>query len=380
MSKPLPVLYVTSNGYCMGGVETSLETLIRFHSKAIEPHVAFLTPGFVVDRMRNLRPGITVVDCRAGRLRDPIKGAKTVLLLRRHILAHGIKVVVANGVHPFAYASLAGKSAGARTVLHPHAAIGGHELSGRWVKGSSRLPADLVVATSRRNRDRLDDFFKGRRNIKIIYYGIDLEPFRRADEARVSARRELGIPLEAPVVLLSGRVTPWKGQHVLIKAAPEVLRRFPQARFLFVGGTTFKEDFPYEESLHQLGRDLGITSSLLFTGFRTDVPRFYAAADIVVNTSVQAEGFGIVMIEGSAAGKPVLASRIGAPEEIVRDGETGFLFPVGDHAALADRVVQLLSDSHLRRTLGERGKKEAFSRFSAERMAREFENAYDELV
>ena len=120
-------------------------------------------------------------------------------------------------------------------------------------------------------------------------------------------------------------------------------RRFPKARFVIIGAALFGED-GYEREIRQLSAQLGLEEVVEFAGFRPDVQCAIAELDLVVHASTTGEPFGQVIIEGMAAGKPVVATNGGGVPEIVEDGQTGILVPMGDAPALAEAICRVLAD------------------------------------
>lgn len=153
------------------------------------------------------------------------------------------------------------------------------------------------------------------------------------------------------VVGMVGRLTPWKGQDVFLRA---FVAAFPAggARAVLVGSAMFGEA-DYEVSLRQLTEDLGLSERVSFLGFTDDVAGELARMDVLVHASVIPEPFGQVVIEGMAAGLPVLAADDGGPAEILKSGVTGLLYPPGDVPALAEHLRAVAADPHLRRALGD---------------------------
>lgn len=186
-------------------------------------------------------------------------------------------------------------------------------------------------------------------------------------------------PQKPSVVTLVGRIAGWKGQHIFIQAAALVRDKFPQARFQIIGAPLFGEH-EYEQSLHRMVRDLGLADRVEFLGFREDVPALLAQADIVVHASTLAEPFGQVVIEGMAAGKPVIATDGGALPEIVLPGETGLLVPMGDAPAMAEAMMTLLSDPVRAAAMGVAGRQRVGERFTISHTARKMERLYEHLL
>jgi glycosyltransferase involved in cell wall biosynthesis len=177
---------------------------------------------------------------------------------------------------------------------------------------------------------------------------------------------------------LIGRISPWKGQHIFLRAAAQVHQKFPNARFFIVGGALFGEA-EYERKVRTLTESLGISSVVTFTGFRKDVQNAIADMDLIVHASVTGEPFGQVIIEGMAAGKPVIATDGGGVPEIVEDGKTGMLIPMGDVQAMAEAISRLLKDTTLAEDMGSRGQERVRNHFTIEHKARKVESVYQSM-
>lgn len=178
---------------------------------------------------------------------------------------------------------------------------------------------------------------------------------------------------------LVGRISPWKGQDIFIQAAALVNRRFPNARFFIIGAALFGED-QYEQEVRRLPGQLGIEDIVEFTGFRSDIKRAIAELDLVVHASTKGEPFGQVIIEGMAAGKPVVATNGGGVPEIVEDGRTGILVPMGDVQAMAEAISQILSDPVEARAMGIRARQRVADHFTLQQTARRVEAVYEEVL
>jgi glycosyltransferase involved in cell wall biosynthesis len=178
------------------------------------------------------------------------------------------------------------------------------------------------------------------------------------------------------VVGLVGRLAPWKGQHVFLDA---FARAFPTGgvRARIVGDALFGED-AYRDSLHQQVVRLGITDRVEFRGFRSDVRAELAALDVLVHASVQPEPFGQVVVEGMAAGLPVIATDAGGPAEIIDRGVDGLLIPPDDVEALAAAMRLLVGDLARRDDLGRRARVSA-TRYRADAIVPRFAELYDDV-
>jgi glycosyltransferase involved in cell wall biosynthesis len=143
-----------------------------------------------------------------------------------------------------------------------------------------------------------------------------------------------------------------------------------------VGAALFGEE-DYTRHLHVLTGELGLEDAVEFTGFRTDVPQLVESMDILVHASILPEPFGQVVIEGMAAGKPVIATDGGGVTEIMVHGVTGLLVKMGDEKEMADAILQLLNDPALAQRMGEAGSRRVIDHFTIQRTADRVQSVYD---
>ncbi len=213
---------------------------------------------------------------------------------------------------------------------------------------------------------------------RVVFNGIDLSEYKALPDAR-GLREELGVPPGAPLVSCVGRLEPWKGQHVLVEAAPAILKAHPDARIAIVGRPAVNKP-DYGPALQQRCREMGIEGSVIFTGPRSDVPVLLAASDVLVLPTATAEPFGRTVVEAMAAGCPVVATAAGGPLDTVVDSETGWLVPTEDPGALAEKVIDLLSEPERAREMGKRGRARAYERFDLTRVVTDMAALFEEVV
>ncbi|MFF8863468.1 glycosyltransferase family 4 protein [Streptomyces sp. NPDC015139] len=187
--------------------------------------------------------------------------------------------------------------------------------------------------------------------------GVDEKTFHPGSGGD-EVRARLGLT-DRPVVVCVSRLVPRKGQDTLIRALPRILAAEPDTVLLVVGGG------PYEQDLRRLARETGVDASVRFTGAVpwSELPAHYGAGDVFAmpcrtrRGGLDVEGLGIVYLEASATGLPVVAGDSGGAPDAVLDGETGWVVRGGEPAEAADRIVALLGDAGLRRRMGERGRR-----------------------
>lgn len=203
----------------------------------------------------------------------------------------------------------------------------------------------------------------------VIYNGIDLTPFHHES---TDFRQQMGWG-ERAVIAAVCRMNPEKGLSYLLEAAANTLRLYPQVLFVLAG------DGPERENLKAQAEALGIQGSVRFTGFRTDVSELLSCVDILAISSVS-EGLPMVLLEGMAAARAVVATRVGAIPNVILDRENGLLISAGDVAGLTAALLELLANKEHRTSLGLRARSTVQSRFSASSMASQYVQIYKELL
>ena len=220
--------------------------------------------------------------------------------------------------------------------------------------------AALVVANSEASAEAYRAAGGRNPRVRVLYNGFCLERFSPVSPE--AAREALPVLLRgnAPVVGLFGRVTPWKGQHVLIEA----LALLPGVHALIVGDALFTdEDRRYRQELEALAERLGVRERVHFTGFQPDIRPLVCAVDAVVHCSVAPEPFGRVVVEAMLLGRPLVAAGAGGVLELVHEGRTGLLTEPADAPALARAVRSLLENPDRAQALGRAAREEARDRF-----------------
>jgi phosphatidylinositol alpha-1,6-mannosyltransferase len=215
---------------------------------------------------------------------------------------------------------------------------------------------DVVTYLGEYTRRRLVGAFGPNATLTQLTPGVDTEVFRPGlDGHKIRRRYGLG---DGPVIVCVSRLVPRKGQDALIRALPQILHQVPGARLLLVGRG------PYEKRLRALAGTLGVSDRVQLTGGvpADELPLHFAAADVFAmpcrtrRFGMDVEGLGIVFLEASAAGLPVVAGDSGGAPDAVQDGHTGIVVDGRDVSALADAVASLLIDRARARQLGDAGR------------------------
>ncbi|WP_299033043.1 glycosyltransferase family 4 protein [uncultured Pseudokineococcus sp.] len=377
-----PRVVVVGHSAALSGGELALLTLLPA-LEAVDVHVVLAEDGPLVGRLEAAGVSVEVLALpeRTARLRKgavrpgtvPVGAmwdtADYVRRLARRLRELQADVVHTNTLKAHLYGGLAARWARTPQVWHARDRIAADYLprpAVAVVRAAVRLLPAAVVANSSSTLATLGS--TGRRPVIVLPSAVP------ADPAPAGRSRGDGDEL---VIGCVGRLTPWKGQDVLLRA---VAAAFPDggARVRVVGSALFGED-DYAAELERLVRELGLEGRVDMTGFVDDVPAQLAEMDVLVHCSRTPEPFGQVVVQGMAAGLPVVAADAGGPAEVVEAEVTGLLTPPGDEDALSRALLRLAAEPDLRRRLGEAGRRAAVA-YEPHRLAPRLESLYDEVL
>ena len=317
---------------------------------------------------------IPLVEYTLNRLHGP-RALKQQLRFARYARRAAIEIVHTYGFHANVFATAVARLAGVRVIVTSVQDMGIHltPAKGRVQRLMCRW-TDRIVANAEAVRQRLiaDGYDPAR--ITVIRSGVDVARFTNKTAGR-GIRQALGLPPGSPLVAVLSRVDRIKGIEYFLEAMATMADRFKDVHFLIVGDG----DVAYQKELESYGTRLGLDGRVVFTGARTDVPEILSEVTVSVLPSLS-EGLSTAILESMAAGVPVVATRVGGNAEAVEDGVTGLLVAPRDAAALGRAVCLLLENADLRHRLGRAGRQRAADRFSLERMVRETERLYEDLM
>jgi glycosyltransferase involved in cell wall biosynthesis len=212
--------------------------------------------------------------------------------------------------------------------------------------------------------------------IRALHYGIEPDLLRERRGNPEATRRRFGVPREAFLVGLVGRLEENKGQEILLEAFARLHPRHPDLHVLFAGEPP-PENPGYDHYLERRARELGVADRTRFAGFQVNTAPLFAAMDVSVLASRE-EAFGLVLLEAMAQGTPIVATRAGGVPEIVREGESGLLIPREAEALAA--ALERLRDDPERRRLGEGGFRRVREKFQLEDHLRALEGHFREII
>jgi glycosyltransferase involved in cell wall biosynthesis len=272
------------------------------------------------------------------------------------------------------WARLAARMAGIRHVVASERNVDIWEepykrVIGRWLARST----DRIIANSEAVRRYLLE--RGRlrpEKVVTVYNGVNFDRFRTSCDVSVR-RAEIGLPDDAVLAGVVARVEPAKDHATLLRALALISRRIPQLHLVVVGGGS------EVGRLRESARELGIAEHVHFTGPRADAAEWLQSLDISVLSSVK-EGLSNTVLESMAAGRAMVATDVGGNAEVIVEGETGFLVPPRDPAALGEALARLALSPELMTRFGRAGRKRVHTVFSVSRMVARTEALYLELA
>ncbi|HET7755072.1 MAG TPA: glycosyltransferase [Anaeromyxobacteraceae bacterium] len=361
---------VFMNRFLLGGQERQTVLHLRTVDRTRwQPIVAcFRVEGEHVAELEEIGAAPESLDIRSmGRPHTAVR----VLQLAQRLRRERIAIVHSQDYYTDVLGTLAARLAGIPSIVtrvdlsHQHGTARRAALA-----GVSRLATRVLVnALCIRDLCLADGVASDR--IAVVRNGMDLAAFDAA------AARTPALPVPAgdrpTIVNVANMHHPVKGQEDLLVAMREVVKAFPRAQLVLVGGGDRML------SLEKLANDLDIRDAVHFLGHRTDVPALMSRATLSVSASY-AEGISNAIMEGMAARRPVVGTAVGGTPELVREGVTGWLVPPGAPAHMARRIVDVLRDPEAGRRMGEAGRKLVATEFTVEQMKLSYEALYSALA
>jgi glycosyltransferase involved in cell wall biosynthesis len=274
--------------------------------------------------------------------------------------------------HASLSARIAARMAGVKIINTKHCIdsrrTGIKKLAGACI---NNLLSDRIIAVSEAVKKNISHNGIPESKISVIYGGIC--PVKELDsEEKSRARQRWGIAEEDVVVGIIARLTEVKGHKYFIDAAEIISRANDNVKFLIAGIG------PKEQELKKLVQNRGLTDKVIFAGYMDNIYEIFNIIDINVISSLS-EALCLSLIEGMYVGKPAVATDTGGIPEVVKDGYNGFLVTVGDSSMLAERILQLVRNPELRKTMGDNGRELTVRDFTAGAMAKAIEEVYEEV-
>lgn len=353
-----------------GGAETVFVELIAgLHSAGYQPTIVLRDEGWVSERIRSLGFEPVIIDSKGSfnirYLLELVKlvRQRNISLIHAHLLG--------SNVYGAAAALITQKPMIA--TFHGNVDVAAAE---RFLKTKFKIVgagASAIVCVSGQLQDSLNARSAlPKHKLRLIYNGVD--PCRFGISRASSLREELGLPPAAKIILSIGNIRPAKGYHRLVEAAAKLVPQRRDHHFVIVGHQRAEL---YGQLVSQINA-AGLAGNIHFLGFREDVESLLGQADFFLLPSIS-EGFSISTVEAMMSGVPVIATRSGGPEEIVKDNETGILVQADSSQGIVEGIERLESQQFTQR-LVQSAKRHAVANFSRQAMLEAYQTLYQEML
>lgn len=342
------VLHVHS-GNLYGGVETLMLTLAKhqYLCSDLEHHFALCFANRFSQELSAL--GVPLHSLGSVRVSRPLSVWRVRRQLKKLLRENSFDVVVCHSAWTQGIFGPVVRSANLPLVFWLHDIPDGLPWPERWAR---RTRPDLILCNSRYTAERLPGLYPANQS-RVIYCPVAPPSINLSRDEIDAVRAEFKTPKEAVVILQISRLEPHKG-HLAHLEALSLMRDAPGWVCWQVCGAQKPEEVRYFEQVKETARRLGIDDRVRFLGWQPDAQRLLAASDIYCQPNIYPEPFGITFIEALYAKKPVVATSLGGPKEIV-DESCGFLVAPNDARVLADTLSKLIEDERLRNQLGNAG-------------------------
>jgi glycosyltransferase involved in cell wall biosynthesis len=346
------VLYLAWAPFFSGAERALLMTLRSLDMGLYEPYVLVGTHGEFASQVRALGIKCDIMPITPLDRARPFSSSLSIARVAAAALRFRPSIIHANDMPSYQPGGYAARLLGVPVVTHLRFPDGPEGY--RWFFRPPFSAAIFISEAFKADalRDAPDVFSPEKAT--VVYDAVEL-PRQWTDEERAAQRTRLGLPSDRPVVALTGQVSEVKGIWEFVEAANQL--RATNAVFAVLGDD-LKTQGAVRREMEAKVAALGLSDRFVFLGFRRDAPELVQAFDIVAVPS-RVEPFGLASLEAMAAGRPVVASRVGGIPEVVRDGQEGILVPAQDPAALASGIARLLANPSEGAELGSRGRRRA---------------------
>ena len=367
MTKTRHILFLQSSSEGYGSGKIILQVLRFYQNQGFSPVVVLTNEGaiqrdlgelgipFYIQNLGILRRKYVSPSGLLNRLSKNLKAYR--FLSQLHEL-YGFELVYSNTLAVVVGAYWARRK-GLPHIWHIHEILLGPRPLVSWLAGLLDKSTPMPIAVSQAVADHWQPFLK-KSKVQVIHNGIPYESFLNANP---TLKQELGLSESSVLIGMIGRINPGKGQLFFIELADSLCKSFSEAHFVLVG-----DPFPgYEPILEEVKREIrekSLETRVTYLGFREDIPEVMASLDIFVLPSVLPDSFPTVILEAMASGKPVVATRSGGASEMVVNGETGFLIPIGNVDQGKVVLEQLIRNSDLSQEMGNKGQLRVLNAYS----------------
>ena len=319
-------------------------------------------PSFLTDKVNDLGIKFFSFNKRPGL--DPILILKLAYLMWKE----KIHLVHTHNRGALAYGTLAAKLAGVPVVINTRHGSGKRACSRILWKMNDRIVAVCQeVCKNLLKYNMISPLL-----VKTIVNGIDIDKYI-SKENILNVKEQIGLKDSELIIGTVARLSPEKDIFTLLQAFLKINQRIPKAVLVIAGDGSLRKELEYK------AKKMDILDKVLFLGFYKNISELINIFDVFLLSSLN-EGLPLVLIEAMAAGKPIVATKVGGVSEVVANGETGFLVPPKEPDKIAEMTITILRNLELAKKFGEAGRRRAKEKFSLNRMVNEYQNVYEECL
>ncbi|NSJ81555.1 MULTISPECIES: glycosyltransferase family 4 protein [Blautia] len=356
-----------------GGVDRYIRMLLKYLDKEKFENILVCSQDFHEEDYRDLVDSFEQVEMTraiGGRDLKAIKGVRAL------IKKYNPDIVYAHSSKAGAIARAADIGLRNRCVYNPHGWAFNMRCSAKkkaMYTAIEKIAAPfcdkIICISDAEKQSALDKKICREDKLQVIFNGVDIESYENGVRGAIK-RKDLNIPEDAFVVGMVGRMSPQKAPDVFVKMAKQVKDEVPNAHFIIVGNGN------QEDEIRKYAEDNGFSNSLHITGW-VDNPMSYVELFDVACLLSRWEGFGLALPEYMMAGKPIVASRVDAIPNIIRNGENGLLVEVDDDIGASKAVLRILREDGLRKKIVAQGLEDVHNRFNARRVSEEHSKLFN---
>jgi glycosyltransferase involved in cell wall biosynthesis len=361
------ILFLNSCVEWGGGEKWTFDTAHELHNRGYEVIIASLPKSELYQRAQNAGIRTEVVSVKGSlSALNPIKLFSFINFLKRE----RIDTIFLNLSQDLKFGALAAKLAGIKQIIYRRgSAIPIKDKF--YTKFLLRDCVSDIIANSQATKDTIlanTSDWLNEDKIEIIYNGIKLDGIKENSQGS-NIRKEFGINDGEILIANIGRLSKQKGHRYLIEAVDLLRREIDNFKILLVGKGEL------EEELRKQVKELNLEDYIIFTGFRTDIYNIMSQIDFLLHTALW-EGFGFVIAEAMAVGKPVVSTDVSNIAEVIVDGESGYLAESKNPQDIADKVIKMIKDKNLWLEMGSLGRRIVKEKFTFEDKVKELESVY----
>lgn len=370
--KKIRILHVAQ---AAGGVDRYIRMLLKYLDKEKFENILVCSQDFCEENYNGLVNYFEQIEMRRDIGGNDLKAIKAV---RNLIKKYNPDIVYAHSSKAGAIARVADIGIKNYCVYNPHGWAFNMKCSLKKkamytiIEKVAALFCDKIICISdAEKQSAMEKKICREEKLQVIFNGVDIEAYENGMHDTVT-RKDLDIPKDAFVVGMVGRMSPQKAPDIFIKMAKQVKNKVSNAHFIIVGNGN------EEAEIRKYAKDNGFLDSLCITGW-VDNPMSYVELFDVACLLSRWEGFGLALPEYMMAGKPIVASRVDAIPNIIRDEENGLLVDVDDFVGASESVLRIYRDDGLKKRMVAQGMKDVHNRFNARRVSEEHEKLFENI-